>query len=86
MQYTVHWPGEYPPSPHSLNTFQVSRHRNWTVCSWVGESGGKNNFFLFYIALYNLLSIHRVFSKVEVREGHEAGTILRWFTGDLLLS
>jgi len=26
-----------------LNTIQVSRYRNWTVCSWMGESGGKNN-------------------------------------------
>ena len=46
MQYTVHWPGEYPPtppSPHSLDTFQVSRYGNWNVCSWVGESGAKNN-------------------------------------------
>jgi len=41
MQHTVHWPGEYPPTPHSFNTFQVSRYRNWTVCSWVGVSGGK---------------------------------------------
>ena len=43
---SIHWPGEYPPtppSPHSLNTFQVSRYGNWTVCSWVGELGGKNN-------------------------------------------
>ena len=41
---SIHWPGEYtptPPSPHSLNTFQVSRYRNRTICSWVGESGGK---------------------------------------------
>jgi len=78
MQYTVHWPGEYPPtppSPHSLNAFQVSRYGNWTVYSWLGESGGKNNFFLFYIAIYNLLNIERVISKVEVREGREADTI-----------
>ena len=39
----IHWPAEYPPSPHSLSTLQVSRHGNWTVCRWVGESGGKNN-------------------------------------------
>ena len=37
--------------------------------------------FKFYIAIYNLLNIGRVISKVEVREGHEAGTIHRWFTG-----
>jgi len=43
---SIHWPGEYPPtppSPHLLNTFQVSWYGNWIVCSWVGESGGKNN-------------------------------------------
>jgi len=43
-------------------------------------------FILFYIAIYNLLNIDRVISKVEVREVREAGTILRWFTGVLLLS
>jgi hypothetical protein len=42
--------------------------------------------FLFYIAIYNLLNINRVISKVEVRKGREAGTIHRWFTGVLLLS
>ena len=41
---------------------------------------------LFYIAIYNLLNINRVISKAEVREGREAGTIHRWFTGVLLLS
>ena len=89
MQYTVNWPAEYPPTPpslHSLNTFQVSRYGNWTVCSWVGEPGGKNNFFKFNIAIYNLLNIDRVISKVELREGHEAGIIHQWFTGVLLLS
>jgi len=45
----------------------------------------KNIYFLLYIANYNLLNIDRVISKVEVREGHEAGTIHRWFTGALLL-
>ena len=43
---SIHWPGEYPPtppSPHSLNNIEVSWYGNWTVCSWVGESGGKNN-------------------------------------------
>jgi len=38
MQYTL-----TRPTPHSLNTIQVSWYGNWTVCSWVGESGGKNN-------------------------------------------
>ena len=47
----------------------------------MGESGGKNNFFSFYIAIYNILNIDRVINKVEVREGREAGTIHRWFTG-----
>jgi len=42
-------------------------------------------FFLLYIANYNLLNIDRVISKVEVREGREAGTIHRWFTVALLL-
>ena len=42
-------------------------------------------YFLLYIANYNLLNIDRVISKVEVREGREAGTIHRWFTGALLL-
>jgi len=48
---------------------------------------GTLNFFLFllYIASYNLLNIDRVISKVKVREGREAGTIHRWFTGVLLL-
>ena len=41
--------------------------------------------FLFYVAIYNL-NIDRVISKVEVRKGHEAGTIHRWFTRVLLLS
>jgi len=39
---------------------------------------------LLYMANYNLLNIDRVISKVEVREGCEAGTIHRWFTGALL--
>ena len=59
MQYTVHWPGEYPPtppSPHSLNTSQESRYGNWTVCSCVGESGGKNNFFLNFILQFTITS------------------------------
>ena len=38
MQYTL-----ARPSPHSLNTIEVTWYGNWTVCSWVGESGGKNN-------------------------------------------
>jgi len=41
--------------------------------------------FLLYIANYNLLNIDRVICKVEIREGREAGTIHRWFTGALLL-
>jgi hypothetical protein len=52
----------------------------------VGESGGKNIYiFKFYIAIYNLLNINKVISKFEIREGREAGTIHRWFTGVLLL-
>jgi hypothetical protein len=48
----------------------------------VGESGGKNiHLFKFYIAIYNLLNINRIISKVEVREGREAGTFHRCFTG-----
>jgi len=43
------------------------------------------NFSKLYIANYNLLNIDRVISQVEVREGREAGTIHRWFTGALLL-
>jgi len=43
-------------------------------------------FFKFCIAIYNLLNIERVISKVEVREGREAGTIHRGFTGVLILS
>jgi len=43
------------------------------------------NFFLLYIANYNLLNIDRVISNLEVREGRDAGTIHRWFTGALLL-
>jgi len=42
-------------------------------------------FFILYIASYNVLNIDRVISKAEVREGREAGTIHRWFTGALLL-
>jgi len=42
-------------------------------------------FFLSHVANYKLLSIDRVISKVEVREGREAGTIHRWFTVALLL-
>ena len=38
MQFTL-----ARPTPHILNTIEVSRYGNWTVCSWVGESGGKNN-------------------------------------------
>jgi len=40
---SVHWPGEYPPTTQCLNTFQVLRYGNCTVCRWVGESDGKNN-------------------------------------------
>ena len=44
MQYTLaRRIPTHPTFPHSLNTFQVSKYGNWTVCSWVGESGGKNN-------------------------------------------
>jgi len=38
------------------------------------------------MAIYNLLNINRVISKIEVRKVREAGTIHRRFTGDLLLS
>ena len=41
----------------------------------------REEFFLLYIANYNLLNTDRVISKVEVREGREAGIIHRWFTG-----
>jgi len=43
---SIHWPGEYPPtppSPRSSNTFQKSRYRNRTVCGWVIESRSQNN-------------------------------------------
>jgi len=41
---------------------------------------------LFLLVSYKLQSTqHRVISKVEVRNGREAGTIHRWFTGALLL-
>jgi len=39
-------------------------------------------YFLMHIENYNLL---RVISNCEVRKGLEAGTIHRWFTGDVLL-
>ena len=43
MQYTLaSGIRTHPTYPHSLNNFQVSSYGNWAVCSWVGESGGKN--------------------------------------------
>ena len=55
-----------------------------SVAGWASQVG--KIIFIFYIAIYNLLNIDRVISKVEVREGREAGTIHRWFTAVLLLS
>ena len=55
------------------------------MAGWASQVA-KIIFILFYIAIYNLLNIDRIISKVEVGEGREAGTIHRWFTGVLLLS
>jgi len=55
-----------------------------SVAGWASQVA--KIFFKFYIAIYNLLNIDRVISKGEVREGREAGTIHRWFTGVLLSS
>jgi len=57
-----------------------------TGLSVVGWESQVAKIILFYVAVYNLLNIDRVISKVEVRECREAGTIHRWFTGVLLLS
>jgi hypothetical protein len=38
--FSVHWPGEYPPtplSPRSLKTLQVSRYGKWTVVGWASQ-------------------------------------------------
>ena len=56
-----------------------------SVAGWASQVA-KIYFFKFYIAIYKLLNIDRVISKVDVRDGSEAGTIHRWFTGVLLLN
>ena len=40
MQYTL---TRRIPSHPTLSAFQVSWYSHWTICSWVCESGGKNN-------------------------------------------
>jgi len=42
MQYTLAKRILSHPTHPTLSTFQVSWYGHWTICSWVGKSGGKN--------------------------------------------